>query len=63
VNITGDKKQIKRRWRKHFEETINKNTHKNTTAALALEPNTQKVGKWEDINTARNPAAHTEIRQ
>jgi hypothetical protein len=59
-------RQIKRRWKEHLEEILNKNKHKNETAALALEQkqtNTEWGNRITGINTARNPAGHSEVKQ
>jgi len=62
----GDKEQIKRRWKEHFQELLNKNKHKHETVALALEQNqtnTEWGNRITSINIARNPGGHREVKQ
>jgi len=66
TNLRKDKEQIKRQWKEHFEKILNKNKHKNKTAALDIEQNqmnTESGNGNTGTNEARNPAGHTEVKQ
>ena len=66
-NKTGDKEQIKGRWKEHFE-IVNKNKHKNIPAAPVIEhnqSNTKSVKR--EIQAPTNQElllfGHTEVKQ